>query len=94
MTQNGTGRAIKTVLLDSEKELVAGMMRGFCEQQGTWIISSVPYSPSSNGAAERRLLAPYCAIRTFRHASGLGQCQHYIPAERDAHKGERRSNAV
>jgi len=53
MVQNGAGRTIKTVMFDNAKKLVAGKMRGFCEQQGIRIISSVPYSPSSNGVAAR-----------------------------------------
>jgi hypothetical protein len=38
MVQNGKGRTIKLVMFDNAKELVAGRMRGFCEQQGIQII--------------------------------------------------------
>jgi len=51
--ENGTGSTIKAVMFDNAKELVAGRMREYCEQKGIRINSSVPYSPSSNGVAER-----------------------------------------
>ena len=38
IVQNGKGRTIKLVMFDNAKELVAGRMRGFCEQQGIQII--------------------------------------------------------
>ena len=40
-------------MFDNARELVAGRMSEFCEQQGIRMISSVLYSPSSNAVAER-----------------------------------------
>jgi hypothetical protein len=53
MIQNGAGRTIKAVIFDNAREFVAGRMSEYCAQQGIWIISSVPYSPSSNRVTER-----------------------------------------
>ena len=51
--ENGTGSTIKAFMFDNAKELVAGRMKEYCEHKGIRINSSVPYSPSSNGVAER-----------------------------------------
>ena len=48
MIQNREGRSIELAMFDNTKELVAGRMRGFCEQQGIQIVSLVLYTPSSN----------------------------------------------
>ena len=64
MIQNGEGRPIKLVMFDNAKELVAGRMRGFCEQQGIGIISLVLYSPSSNGVANRYVGVATSSTRT------------------------------
>jgi len=46
-------KTIKAVMFDNAKELVAGKMKEYCKWKGIRINSSVPYSPSSNGVAER-----------------------------------------
>lgn len=51
--ENGTGSTIEAVMFDNTKELLAGRMREYCEHKGVRINSWVPYSPSSNGVAER-----------------------------------------
>ena len=51
--ENATEMRIRTVMFNNAKELVAGGMKEFCNGHGIRIISSVPYSPSSNGIAER-----------------------------------------
>ena len=51
--ENGTGNTIKAVMFDNARELVLERMKGYCKQKGIRINSSVPYSPSSNGVAER-----------------------------------------
>ena len=53
LLQNGTGRKVRTVMFDNAKEFVAGRMKELCGERGVRIITSVPYSPSSNGIAER-----------------------------------------
>ena len=50
--ENGMGSTIKAVMFDNAKELIAGRMKEYCEHKGIPINSS-PYSPSSNGVAER-----------------------------------------
>jgi len=45
---NGKGRAIRTVIFDNAKELVAGGMDGLYEQQGIRIISSLTHSLNTN----------------------------------------------
>ena len=39
---------VRTVMFDHAKELVARRMKELCDEHDIWIISSVPYSPSSN----------------------------------------------
>jgi len=39
---------VRTVMFDNAKELVAGRMKELCDECNIQIISSVPYSPSSN----------------------------------------------
>jgi len=39
---------VRTVMFDHAKELVAGRMKELCDERDIRIISSVPYSPSSN----------------------------------------------
>lgn len=53
LMENGTDSTIKAVMFDNAKEFVAGRMKEYCDQKGIRINSSVPYSPSSNGVAER-----------------------------------------
>jgi len=48
LMENGTDKNVRTVIFDNAKELVAGRMKELCDERGIWIISSVPYSPSSN----------------------------------------------
>ena len=48
LMENGTDKNDRTVIFDNAKELVAGRMKELCDEHGIWIISSVPYSPSSN----------------------------------------------
>ena len=52
MMENGTDKSVRTVMFDNAKELTAGRMREFCDKHSIRIITSVPYSPSSNGVAE------------------------------------------
>ena len=42
-------------MFDNTKELLAGRMKEYCEHKGMWINTSVSYSPSSNGVAERNV---------------------------------------
>ena len=51
--QNGTRKNVRIVMFDIEKELVAGRMKELCDERSIRIISSVSYSPSSNGVAEQ-----------------------------------------
>jgi hypothetical protein len=51
--ENGTDSTIKAVMFDNAKEFVEGRMKLYCDQKGIRINLSVPYSPSSNGVAER-----------------------------------------
>ena len=51
--ENGTDSTIKAVMFDNAREFIAGRMKEFCDQKGIRINSSIPYSPSSNGIAER-----------------------------------------
>ena len=68
---NGTDKTIKTVMFDNAKELVAGRMKQFCDSRGIKIISSVPYSPSSNGVAERLVGVATRGIRAMLYDAKL-----------------------
>jgi len=50
--ENGTENTIKAIMFDNAKEPVAGRMKEYCERR-IRVNSSVPYSPLSNGVAER-----------------------------------------
>ena len=65
MMTNGTNMTIKTVMFDNARELIAGKMRELCNARGIRIISSVPYSPSSNGVAERLIGVATRGIRAM-----------------------------
>ena len=70
MMENGTGRTIKMVMFDNAKELVAGKMQEYCDERGIRIISSTPYSPPSNGIAERLVgVATYGTRAMLRDSS-------------------------
>jgi hypothetical protein len=70
--QNGTRRNVKTAMFDNAKELVAGRMKEFSDKHSR-IISSVPYSPSSNGIAERLVGVATNGARAMLRDSGLRQ---------------------
>jgi len=55
---------VRTVMFDNVKELVAGRMKELCNKRDIWIISSVPYSPSSKGVTTNGTWA-------MLHGSGL-----------------------
>jgi hypothetical protein len=69
--ENDCGRNLRTVLFDNARELVAGKMKALCDARGTRIISTVPYSPSSNGVAERLVGVTSEGTRAMMHDSGL-----------------------
>jgi len=46
--ENSTDKNDRMVIFDNAKELVARRMKELCDERDIWIISSVPYSPSSN----------------------------------------------
>ena len=71
LVENASQKKIRTVMFDNAKELVAGKMREFCNGHGIRIISSVPYSPSSNGIAERLVGVATDGTRTMLRDSGL-----------------------
>jgi len=71
MMQNGTGKTIRTVMFDNAKEFVAGKMREFCNERRIRIITSVPYSPSYNGIAERLVGVATYGTRAMLRDSGL-----------------------
>ena len=71
LMQNGTGQNIRTFMLNNAKELVAGRMKELCDERSIRIISSVPYSPSSNGIAERLVGVATNSTRAMLHDSGL-----------------------
>jgi hypothetical protein len=53
MIEKDTEMTVKTLMFDNACELVAGNMKKLCAACGIRIISMLPYSPSSNGIAER-----------------------------------------
>ena len=61
----------ETVMLDNARELVAGRMRELCDARGVKIISSAPYSPLSNGVAERLV-----GVATRRFCCCGAYCNH------------------
>jgi transposase InsO family protein len=71
LMENGTGRTIRTVMFDNAREFVAGRMKEFCDQRGIRIISSTPYSPPSNGIAERLVGVATHGTRAMLRDSGL-----------------------
>ena len=71
LVENGTDKTIKTVLFDNAKELTAGGMKEMCDGRGIRIISTVPYSPSSNGVAERLVGVTTAGVRAMLRDSGL-----------------------
>lgn len=60
-----------TVMFDNARELVAGRMKEMCDERGVHIISSVPYSPSSNGIAERLVGVATSGTRAMLQDPGL-----------------------
>jgi len=58
-------------MFDNAGELVAGRMRDICYERGIKIISSVPYSPSSNGVAERLVGVATRGTRAMLHDAKL-----------------------
>jgi len=62
---------VRTVMFDNAKEFVAGRMKELCDERGIRIISSVPYSPSSNGIAERLVGVATNGTRAMLRDSGL-----------------------
>jgi len=48
LMENSTNKNVRMVIFDNVKELVARQMKELCDKRGIQIISSVPYSPSSN----------------------------------------------
>ena len=64
-------------------------MREYCEHKGLWIDSLVPYSPSSNGVAERQQHARSISARFKPPAAlqGRGDDNLHVPAQQDANEG-------
>ena len=71
LMENGTDKRVKTVMFDNAKELTAGGMKEMCDERGIHIITSVPFSPSSNGVAERLVGVATSATRAMLRDSGL-----------------------
>ena len=69
--ENGTESTIKAVMFNNARELVLGRMKEYCEQKGIHINSSVPYSPSSNGIAERLVGVATNSTHAMLHNSNL-----------------------
>ena len=74
MIQNREGRSIELAMFDNTKELVAGRMRGFCEQQGIWIISLVLYTPSLNRVANQLVGVATSSTHTVLRNLNLLSC--------------------
>ena len=58
-------------MFNNARELIAGKMKEVCSAQGIKIISSVPYSPSLNGVAERLIGVTTRGIRSMLHDAKL-----------------------
>ena len=72
LMENGTDKNDRTVMFDNARKLAARRMKAFCDERGIRTITSVPYSPSSNGVALQRVAhAPYCETQDSLH--GFGQ---------------------
>ena len=69
--ENGMESMIKAVMFDNARELILGRMKEYCEQKGIHINSSVPYSPSSNGIAERLVGVATNGTHAMLHDSNL-----------------------
>ena len=65
------GKRIKTVMFDQAKELTMGRMKELCDRRGIRIITSVPYSPASNGVVERMVSVMMNAVRAMLNDAGL-----------------------
>ena len=50
-------------MTDNARQLSMGEMRQICEQEGIKLHTSVPYSPESNGVAERTIGVLTNAVR-------------------------------
>jgi len=71
LLQSRAGKNVRTVMFDNAKELVAGRTKELCDERGIRIISSVPYSPSSNGVAERLVAVTTSGTCAMLRDSGL-----------------------
>jgi len=60
---------VRTDMFDNAKELVAGRMES-CDERGIRIISSVQYSPPSNGVAQRLVAVTTSGTRAMLRDSG------------------------
>ena len=61
-------------MFDNAKELMAGRMKEYYEHERRWINSLVPYSPSSNGVAERHVGVGTNGTRAILRDSNLPPC--------------------
>ena len=69
--ENGMGSTIQAIMFDNAREFVAGQMKEYCNQKGIHINSSVLYSPSSNGVAERLVRVATNGTCAMLHDSAL-----------------------
>ena len=69
--ENEDKRKVAKVLFDNARELVEGKTREICDARGICTTSTIPYSTSSNGVAERLVGDTSEGIRAILHDSGL-----------------------
>src|SRR5258708_40334184 len=74
LVESASGMKVRTVMFDNAKQLVEGKMKEFCNGHGIHIISSVPYSPSSNGIAEQLVGVATDGTCTMLRDSSLPPC--------------------
>jgi hypothetical protein len=66
--ENETGERVKAEMFNQAKELTMGRMKELCDIRTA---TSVPYSPASNGVAERMVGVMINAVRATLHDPGL-----------------------
>jgi len=63
--QKMSSKKVKTIRMDGAKELTLGGTKAFLDENGTLIEEVPPYSPESNGRAERPNRTVFEKVRTI-----------------------------
>jgi len=69
-------------------------MKEPCDKRGIQIISSVPYSPSSNGVANQRYLGDVARFRALSAILGRGDGDIRVSAELQPDSDERGEDSI